>query len=1071
LALGFFKRKTQGIFINKCWPMKTTQHASIFDGAMPSKTVTVPHVMLLDSVPALIAYIDKDLRYQYVNAAYEKWMGTDADSIIGKEVNELLGNDIFERIKLHIDFVLSGKEARFEHRVTNKEGLRYVDVCYTPDISDDEKVNGFVIHVNDITDKKESERKFRDYFDNATIGLHWVNKDGIVVWANDAELAMLGYSREEYIGHHISEFHADERIINDILTRLSRNESLHEYEAILKCKDGSTRNVSINSNVLFENGKFIHTRCFTIDITQRKHAELALKQSEARYRQLVNSLPVAFYTCDRDGRITYYNDVAVKLWGYAPALNTDIQKVCAFYKVYLNGTLIPPDKTPMAIALETGQSFHDLEPVFERPDGSRFNACVNIDPLYDANNNLSGAINVFQDITKLKATELALRESEAQYRQLVQLLPTAVYTCDPDGRIRLFNQAAVNLWGREPEAGKDMWCGSWKIFDPEDGSPVSLDTCPMAIALKEGRPVTGKEIVVERPDGIRRNVAPYPQPILDSSGNVIGAVNMLIDITEQKRTSQALQESEQRFRMIADLVPIAIWMTDEKGDCDYLNSQWKQLTGRGVEEGYGDKWLTFIHPDDKDKAIEAWLHCLLERKPYNTKFRFLGVDGKYAIVHASGFARFEDNGELLGYIGILQDITLQEQNRTFLEKAVQQRTEEVTRRTEDLRKSEERYHRMADEVQDYAIILLSREGEIENWNRGAEKIKGYRSDEIIGKSFKQFYTEEDRKTGLPDRLLERAIVEGRATDEGWRVRKDGSTFWASVVITALHDEKNLVVAFSKVTRDLTQRKAAEDKLKANSLKLQEKNLELERMNRELQKMNEELASFAYISSHDLQEPLRKIQTLSSRILELEDKNFGEKSKDYFNRIQNAAHRMRLLIEDLLVYSRTNTSERKFAFMDLNQILDQVQEELSEIIDESNAKIVSNTLPTLSVIPFQFHQLIVNILLNAIKFAKPGGTPEVTISSGVVKGDEIKHSQAVCEKSYHYISIKDNGIGFDPAYDTKIFEIFQRLHNRTDYEGTGVGLAICKKIVENHNGIITAEGKLSEGATFTIYLPA
>ncbi len=417
---------------------------------------------------------------------------------------------------------------------------------------------GMVNCFYDITEEKKTQEalhkkttELQDYVENATIGLHWVDVKGNIKWANKAELDMLGYTAEEYIGHHISEFHAEPEKITDILRRLYSNETLINYESVLRCKDGSLKNVQISSNVFQSEGRFIHTRCFTVDVTEQKQLFNALKESEARYKSLVNTLPAAIYTCDSEGRITYFNDRAVQLWGYRPDINDNSLRFCACFKVWLmDGTYVPPDKTPMALAIQKGQRFRNVEALFERPDGSRIYASVNIDPLFDEKNNVIGAINVFQDITYLKKTEMALRESEAQHRRLVHSLETPLYTTDSDGRITLYNTAASELWGRKPELGKDLWCGSYKIFNT-DGSELPLEECPMAVCLREQRPVYGEEILVVRPDGTLRNVAPHPQPLFDEAGNMTGAINMLVDITDIKQTEKALRESEKKYRELA----------------------------------------------------------------------------------------------------------------------------------------------------------------------------------------------------------------------------------------------------------------------------------------------------------------------------------------------------------------------------------------------------------------------------------------------------------------------------------------------------------------------------------------
>lgn len=1014
----------------------------------------VPQPDLLDIIPSMVASFDNNFKIEYANRAFLKHFQTTNESLNQKAFADVVGQQIFTQINVFLPAVLLGKTAEFDVDLHSKDRLNALQIHLAPAQGHDGSIR-FLFHATDVGSKFRAEREIKDCLENVVIGIHWVNRDGIIIWANLAELKMLGYEEDEYVGHHISEFHADENTINEILHRVVNGETLRNFEARLKCKDGSIRFVSISSNAMWENGKFIRTTCFTEDITEQKHLFESLKKEERKYRALLDTLPAAIYTCDREGRITYFNDVAASLWGHRPALNSDSQKFCAAYKVWLNGKFIPSNETPMAIAINEGRSFRNLEPVFEKPDGTsfnahvtidpvydgagniagainvfqdvtplkkmeqalgkserqynrllkvlpagvyscdkegrityyndvsaqlwgytpelnsdlvkfcapckvwmedgtlvapgetpmaiavktgqsfrnvevlierpdglRFNASVSIEPIFDEENNLTGTINVLQDITRIKQVELALRESELHHKQVLELLPAAVYTCDVEGKIKLFNKAAADLWGREPEVGKDMWCGSWKIFDPESYAPVPLDTCPMAVALKEGTPVYGAEILVERPDGLRRNVAPNPRPIFDSKGNKIGAVNMLLDITEQKMAARAIKESEARFRMMADLVPIVIWLSDQNGEFTYMNPPWSELTGQELKSGLGRGWFNFVHVMDRDLVEKTLNQAVQHKTTFDVKFRYQIASSSYSIYHSYGKPRYDDMGQYLGHIGVMQDISRQEELKSTLE-------DEVRSRTEELR------------------------------------------------------------------------------------------------------EKNIV----------------------------------------LENVNRELASFAYVSSHDLQEPLRKIQTLTSRILELDRNNLSAKSKDYFERITSASKRMRALIEDLLAYSRANSSERKFEVKNLNELVQEAYKELKESIDEKQAIVEIGTLPAIPIIPFQFLQLTLNILSNALKFSKTGVRPHITVKAAVVQGASVKDLQGVdLKKEYHQISFKDNGIGFAPEYRTKIFQVFQRLHSRSEYSGTGVGLAICKKIVENHNGMITAESIPDGGATFHVYIP-
>lgn len=302
------------------------------------------------------------------------------------------------------------------------------------------------------------------------------------------------------------------------------------------------------------------------------------------------------------------------------------------------------------------------------------------------------------------------------------------------------------------------------------------------------------------------------------------------------------------------------------------------------------------------------------------------------------------------------------------------------------------------------------------------------------------------------------------------IRPDSSVRIQHAIGEVIVDDRGQPTRMAGTAQDVTEQKRAEELVREASVSIWKANLELELKNKELQKMNEELASFSYVASHDLQEPLRKIQIFAKRILETEINELSESGKDYFSRMENAAHRMQQLIEDLLTYSRTNTSEKYFEKTDLNVVLEQVKTDLKEKITETSTDIFSDKLPEVKIIPHQFQQLFTNIISNSIKFSKNGMTPSIQIKSNIIDSLAITDVKGMQHDKYHHFAITDNGIGFKPEFNEQIFGLFQRLHGKNEYSGTGIGLAICKKIIENHNGIIKANGEPGKGATFNIYLP-
>jgi PAS domain S-box-containing protein len=241
---------------------------------------------------------------------------------------------------------------------------------------------------------------------------------------------------------------------------------------------------------------------------------------------------------------------------------------------------------------------------------------------------------------------------------------------------------------------------------------------------------------------------------------------------------------------------------------------------------------------------------------------------------------------------------------------------------------------------------------------------------------------------------------------------------------------------------------------------------------DLERSNKQLSAFNHIASHDLQEPLRKVQTFISRIREVDPASVPDKVKDYLTGVEKATNRMQKFIMDLLLYSRANKADKKFERADLNEILENSKRDLSQRIEEKNAVInCISPLPQLFVIPFQIHQLFINIISNSIKYSKPGIDPVINIKTKVVKGKDVPGYTEDSDRRFYKISFSDNGIGFDQQYTEHIFTLFYRLHSNKEYTGTGIGLAICKIIVENHKGFILAEGIPNIGSTFYVYLPA
>nr|WP_249810427.1 PAS domain S-box protein [Bradyrhizobium sp. 157] len=401
------------------------------------------------------------------------------------------------------------------------------------------RIQGAINCFQDITERKQIEedvrrktRDLEDFFENSAVGLHIVDSKGIVLRANKAELELLGYRADEYIGHEIAEFHADAHVIGDILHRLSCGQNLDRYPARLRAKDGSIKHVLITSNSRIADGKFVNTRCFTTDVTNLREAQAAREASDARLAATYEAASMGIAEADHAGRLLRVNDALCKITGYSRE-----QLLRMSFADYTHPEDRAEDAELYSRQTRSEIANYSIRKRALRPDGTIRYLDVFSSSVRDCSGNFRYGVRVLQDVTDTKQMEDRIRDSEQHMRDLLEALPAAVYTTDAKGLITFYNKAAVEMAGRAPQAG-DEWCVTWKLYWP-DGSPLPHHECPMAIALRENRPVIGMEAVAERPDGTRVPFIPYPTPLRDAAGNLVGAINMLVDITERKRAENS----------------------------------------------------------------------------------------------------------------------------------------------------------------------------------------------------------------------------------------------------------------------------------------------------------------------------------------------------------------------------------------------------------------------------------------------------------------------------------------------------------------------------------------------------
>jgi len=493
---------------------------------------------------------------------------------------------------------------------------------------------------------------------------------------------------------------------------------------------------------------------------------------------------------------------------------------------------------------------------------------------------------------------------------------------------------------------------------------------------------------------------------------------------------EALRASEERYRTILEEMEDSYFEVDLSGHYTFFNDSLCRSLGCSREELLGASYRTHMTEEDAKAIFKAFNQIYRTGKQNKgLSYEVVRKDGSTGFDELSAFPLRNQEGKIIGFRGIGHDIT----ERKQMEEA--------------LRASEERYRTILENIEDsYFEVDLA--GNFTFFNDSMCRSLGYTRDEMMGINYRVFTPEEDvrsvfktfnqvYRTGKP--------VEGFA----WKtIRKSGTRGFAEASVSLLRNQAGEIIGFRCVSRDITERKQMEREREA-LLK------DLKKVNRKLEQSNKELQDFVYVASHDLREPLRKITSFGTLLQDSLEGKLDEDQQENFEFMVDGATRMQMMIDDLLAYSRVTTKAKPFETVDLNEVIKDLKKlELAIRLDETKGTIhVPKSLLRVNGDPSQIRRLFQNIIGNGLKFYRDGVPPEITIRTCQVDDNMV------------WVEIEDNGIGVDEEYYEQIFTMFKRLHSRTRYEGSGIGLAVCKKIVNRHGGDIGVKSNQGEGSTF------
>jgi len=934
----------------------------------------------------------------------------------------------------------------FELNLPGYKDRKYYDISFYPVTGDDAEVSAVMMSLNDVTahisslnSAKENERQLQRISDAVPVLIAYVDKDRCYRFNNKAYETWFGHNRTAIYGRHMREVlgEAAYKNVESYIDQVLSGKKV-QFESLLKYKDGGERYVLGTYVPNFdEKNEVVGFYVEVDDITNQQKTMEALKESELRFKLMADSSPVMIWTLDADGNSTYYNRKATEFTGHTEdELNSG--------RTWQ--TAIHPDDIENASSI-VGKAVQEKIPYqmecrMKRADGE-WRWLVNHGmPKLNEYNELIGYVGSSYDITERKIAEDSLKDSDDRYQNFIK-------------------QSTEGIWRIELEVPVSIHASNEEQFE-HFFRYAYLAECNDAMARMYGYSQSKELLNARLSDFYDRNdesTGAYFNLFIDSdyrlenteskeldrngevkyfSNNLVGVIenDMLVrawgtqnDITAQKQAEEKLAESEKYFRQLTDTVPVIIWITRPDGYCTYLNNNWYDYTGQTPGEAEGFGWLNATHPDDASEAGDKFMEASRDHKPYNVLYRLRNKSGEYRWAVDRGQPKFSLEGEFEGMIGTVTDVHEQ--------KLAEDR----------LKENEQKFRKLA-ETLPQLVWMTDAEGNAEYASSRWIEYSGI--EPVSASAWEQMVHESDLANISNE--WSTSLVTGKLYKTEVRLRnKNGDYRWHFVQGEPIRDEHGKIMNWIGAFTDIHDQKTITEKLE----------LLVNERTRELQRSNEDLQQFAHVASHDLKEPVRKIKLYAGRLQDEDSNSISPAGNTYLSKMQSAADRMYTMIDGVLMYSTLNAVSQKIEEVDLDRIISDIENDLELLIQQKRAELRRDDLPVVEGAAVLLYQLFYNLVNNSLKFSKDGVPPLITIQSSTSKKDG---------EDFIEIILQDNGIGFDPSYKDRIFTTFARLHAKDKYDGTGLGLSLCKKIAERHAGSIQAEGKLNEGARFIIQLP-